>query len=60
MEGKYLSSIDAHSKWIEALPTYSSTSAVVIGTVFGLPETIVSDNGTLRSSAHSWWLMEFN
>ena len=44
--------IDAHSKWIEAVPTNSSTSEVVIEQLrtvfarFGLPETIVSDNGS--------------
>ena len=43
--------IDAHSKWIEAICTPGSTSAVVIDELltlfaqFGLPETIVTDNG---------------
>ncbi len=43
--------IDAHSKWIEVFPTKSSTSTVVIENLrtvfaqFGIPETIVSDNG---------------
>lgn len=44
--------IDAHSKWIEAVCTSSTSSSVVIEELrttfakFGLPETIVTDNGT--------------
>lgn len=44
--------VDAHSKWIEVFPTNHSTSAVVIESLrkvfaqFGLPETVVSDNGS--------------
>ena len=44
--------IDAHSKWIEAVCTPSTSSASVINELqtlfakFGLPETIVTDNGT--------------
>ena len=44
--------IDAHSKWIEATCTSSTSSSVVIEELrtifakFGLPETIVTDNGT--------------
>ena len=44
--------VDAHSKWIEVFPTRSSTSAVVIENLrrvfsqFGLPEVLVSDNGS--------------
>ena len=53
----YLILIDAHSKWIEAFCTASSTSAAVIAELkplfaqFGLPETIVTDNGTCFVSA---------
>ena len=53
IEGHYLLVIiDAHSKWIEALPTKSTSSHVTIELLrslfaqFGLPETIVSDNGS--------------
>ena len=52
-EGKYiLVGIDAHSKWIEATCTPSTSSSAVIEVLrslfarFGLPETIVTDNGT--------------
>ena len=44
--------IDAHSKWIEAFPAASPSSSVTIDLLrsvfaqFGLPETIVSDNGS--------------
>ena len=44
--------IDTHSKWIEALPTKSTSSHVTIEllhslfTQLGLTETIVSDNGS--------------
>ena len=47
-----LISIDAHSKWIEAVCTPSTASSCVIEELrtlfakFGLPETIVTDNGT--------------
>ena len=48
----FLVLIDAHSKWIETFPTSSSTSSIVIQHLrsvfsqFGIPETIVTDNGT--------------
>ena len=51
-EGKnILVVIDAHSKWIEAVCTPSTSSAAVIEVLatlfaqFGVPETIVTDNG---------------
>ena len=57
-EGKMiLILIDAHSKWVEAICTHGSTSTVVIDKLrtlfarFGLPETIVTDNGTCFVSA---------
>ena len=53
IEGHYLLiMIDAHSKWIEALPTQPTPSHATIELLrsifaqFGLPETIVSDNGS--------------
>ena len=53
----FLVSTDAHSKWIEVFPTTGSTSAVVIDHLrtvfvqFGLPETLVTDNGSCFVSA---------
>ena len=53
----YLIIVDAHSKWIEAVCTPSATSAAVIEELnvlfaqFGLPDTIVTDNGTCFVSA---------
>ena len=47
-----LVAIDAHSKWIEAVCTSTTSSAVVIEELrtlfakFGLPESVVTDNGT--------------
>ena len=44
--------IDSHSKWIEAFPTSSATSSTVIQlsrtlfSQFGLPEVLVTDNGS--------------
>ena len=49
--------VDAHSKWIEAICTPNATSAAVIEELralfaqFGLPETVVTDNGTCFISA---------
>lgn len=58
VEGKMiLILVDAHSKWIEAICTHGSTSTVVIDELrtlfaqFGLPETIVTDNGPCFVSA---------
>ena len=54
---------DSHSKWIEAFALKSATSATVIQCMrplfarFGLPDTLVSDNGTCFVSAefkHFW------
>jgi len=53
MEGRMvLVTIDAHSKWIEAVHTTTATSAAVIEVCrerfaqFGLSETVVTDNGS--------------
>lgn len=57
VEGKILLIvIDAHSKWIEALPVTSTSSAATIQVlrnlfaVHGIPELIISDNGTFFTS----------
>ena len=57
VEGKtVLVVIDAHCKWIEAIPISSTSSAVTIKVLrtliarYGLPESIFSDNGTSFTS----------
>ena len=48
--------VDAHSKWIEALPVPSATTSATIGKLrtllaqFGIPETVVSDNAAYFTS----------
>ena len=67
VEGKMiLVLIDAHFKWIEAVCTAGSTSAVVIEELraifacFGIPETLVSDNGTCFVSKEFESLLKAN
>ena len=49
--------VDAHSKWVKAIPTAGSTLHVVIEELrflfsqTGLPKSIVSDNGTCFTSS---------
>jgi hypothetical protein len=57
-EGRmFLVMVDAHSKWLEVLPTTGCTAKIMVNklrTVFatqGLPDTIVSDNGTSFTGA---------
>ncbi len=58
--------IDAHSKWIEAVCTSSTSSQIVIEELrivfskFGLPETIVTDNGSSFTSQEFRELLENN
>jgi transposase InsO family protein len=53
----YLILIDAYSKWIDAIPMSTTTSSQTIKelrrlfAMFGLPETVVSDNGPQFVSA---------
>ena len=53
IDGKmYLVVIDAHSKWIDVFPTKSATALSTVQLLrqlfsrFGIPDSIVSDNGT--------------
>lgn len=52
----FLVIMDAHSKWMEVYPLHSSTAAVTIECLrncfsrYGLPEMVVSDNGTCFTS----------
>ncbi len=53
----FLVVVDAHSKWIEAVPTNQSCTSVTtitklrsIFATFGIPEMLVSDNGAAFTS----------
>ncbi len=57
LQGKmFLIVIDAHSKWLEVFPVHSATSSATIECLrnafatHGIPETIVSDNGSCFTS----------
>ena len=58
--------VDAHSKWVEAVTVSSATSQVTIEKLrhmfatHGLPEVLVSDNGTPFTSAEFSTFMEAN
>ena len=54
-KGVYLIVTDSHSKWIEVDDSVDDNrnSAGFVFFVFGLPETIVSDNGPRELSAES-------
>ena len=53
----FLIVIDAHSKWIEVLPMATATALTTIQQLrqlfaqFGIPESIVSDNGSQFAAA---------
>ena len=52
----FLVAVDAHSKWVEIIPTASSTTAKTIDVLmtmfarYGIPEQLVSDNATTFTS----------
>lgn len=65
MDNYFLVVVDAYTKWLEVIPTTSITSAATIKilknlfTTFGLPVTIVSDNGRqFRSEEMQMFLKE--
>ncbi len=59
--------VDAHSKWIEAVPTNQSCTSITtitkrrsIFSTFGIPEVLVSDNGAAITSAEFDYFMTKN
>ena len=62
----FLVVVDAHSKWMEVCSVNSATTANTINTlrqifsVHGLPEVIVSDNGTCFTSFEFQQFMKYN
>jgi len=62
----FLITIDAHSKWIDAKPVSAATSDATIEHLrslfsnYGIPETLVSDNGTAFTSSKFEELMARN
>ena len=57
MDKMFLVIIDSHSKWLEVVPVPTANSAntiMVLRNVFaryGIPEVVVSDNGTTFTSS---------
>ena len=62
----FLVLVDAHSKWIDVLPVQSATSTLtieklrVVFAVHGRPEKIVTDNGSVFTSAEFTEFVEKN
>ena len=62
----YLILVDAHSKWLEVRQTNTATSSVTIThlrsifSVHGLPEVVVTDNGTVFTSAEFGEYLKLN
>nr|VZI18723.1 unnamed protein product [Spirometra erinaceieuropaei] len=62
-----LVAVDAHTKWIDAIPTGNSCSSLTtinelrtVFSTFGIPEMVVSDNGPAFTSAEFKDFMEKN
>ena len=67
VEGRYiLVVIDAHSKWIEAVVTYSQTASATVNTMrrmfatHGIPQKCVTDNGPCFASKEFTTFLETN
>ena len=73
----FLVIIDAHTKWLEAIPLSGATSRLTIQQLqtifahFGLPDTVVTDNGTCfvssefeqfisENSIHHWKIAPYH
>lgn len=63
---RFLVVVDAQSKWLEVVPVPSISSQVTIGVLrsifatHGLPEVVVSDNGTAFTSSEFQEFMSMN
>ena len=63
---RFLVVVDAHSKWIEVIPMSSTTTTATVEKLrimfaqFGIPEVLVSDNGTNFVSKESEEFMQRN
>ena len=62
----FLIVVDAHSKWLEVYPTSSATSSTTIEMLrtmlatHSLPETVVTDNGSVFTSEEFGQFMQLN
>ena len=58
----YLVIVDAHSKWLEVHAMSVATSQTTMGSIFavhGLPEVLVTDNGSVFTSVEFGYSIYF-